>query len=156
MGNWDKKFIELAKHISTWSKDKSTQVGCVIVDDNHRIISVGYNGFPSGFNDDFEERHERPAKYFYTEHSERNAIYNASRAGVSTKGCTLYVTPLFPCADCARAIIQSGIKKVVCYKPDLEHPIWGESFKKSLEMLFECNIEIFYIDTFQYHFIPRV
>ena len=141
--NWDKRFFDLAEYISGWSKDRSTKVGAVIVKDN-RIISTGYNGFPAGFNDDIDSRHERPVKYNYTEHSERNAIYNAARKGDSTKDATIYLQ-WFPCADCARGIIQSGIIKVVCTKPDFNHERWGESFKMSYEMLTECKIEIVYM-----------
>ena len=144
MADWNKRFIELSKHIATWSKDINTVTGAVIADKDHRIVSVGYNGFPSGCDDSCKERYERPLKYMYTEHAERNAIYNAARIGVSTKDCTLYVM-WFPCADCARAIIQSGITKLVCKEPDLELPKWGEHFKIALEMLKEAKVEINYI-----------
>ena len=89
--NWNKRFIDLAEHISTWSKDRSTQCGAVIADKENRVVSLGYNGFPTGFNDDIDSRHESPVKYSYTEHAERNAIYNAARIGVSTRGCTMYL-----------------------------------------------------------------
>lgn len=140
---WNKRLIELSKIISTWSKDKNTGTGAVIADKDNHVISIGYNGFPQGCNDDIESRYERPAKYLFTEHAERNAIYNAVRNGVSTKGCTMYLM-WFPCADCARAIIQSGIDKVVCYEPDLDTPKWGEHFKASLEMFEECGVEVVY------------
>jgi len=143
MSNWDKKFFELSQYIASWSKDRSTKVGSVIVNDNHVIVSIGYNGFPIGFNDDVDERHERPIKYKYTEHAERNAIYNAAKIGISTKDCTIYVS-LFPCADCARAIIQSGIKKIVCIEPDWNHDVWGTDFKISKEMFNECGVEILF------------
>lgn len=107
---WDSRYLLLAEHISTWSEDQSTKVGAVIVNPNNRIVSVGYNGFPSGVEDK-PERHERPAKYLYTEHAERNAIFNARSV---PEGSTLYLNwSLCPCADCTRAIIQSGIKRVV-------------------------------------------
>jgi len=141
MYKWDKRFIELAKHISTWSKDKSRQVGAVIVNDEKRILSVGFNGFPTGINDEIEERHQRPAKYKWTEHSERNAIYNAGRHGVILKGAIMYVT-LFPCCDCARAIIQSGINTLVTKEPNFNDSKYGEDFKTSLEMLNEAKIKI--------------
>jgi len=106
---WQKRFMRLAQTIATWSKDTSTQVGTVIVDHKKRIVSVGYNGMPPGVNDDVKERHERPAKYFYFEHSERNAVYNTDQ---SLEGCTAFVTH-FPCADCARALIKKGLSYVV-------------------------------------------
>ena len=108
-------------------------------------MSQGYNGFCTGCKDHITERYERPAKYFYTEHAERNALYNAARLGVSTKGCKIYTT-LFPCADCARGIIQSGITRVITYRPDLEHHKYGESFRHSLIMFKEVGIKILYLD----------
>lgn len=144
--DWNERFIDLADYIGNWSKDRSTGVGAVIADKEHRIISIGYNGFPTGIDDDIDSRHERPVKYTYTEHAERNAIYNAARIGVSTKGCTIYLK-WFPCSRCARAIIQSGIDTLVCYKPDFTIPVWGEDFKFALEMLEEApNLEIIYMD----------
>lgn len=109
---WDKRFLNLAFTISDWSKDRSTKTGAVVVGDKKEIRSMGYNGLPRGVNDDIEERHERPLKYSYFEHAERNAIYNACFTGTMLDGCTMYVTTP-PCCDCARAIIQAGIKRVV-------------------------------------------
>lgn len=143
--NWDKRFMDLAEHYAKWSKDRNTGVGAVIVDINYRQLSMGYNGFPSGLNDDIDSRHKRPIKYLYTEHAERNSIYSAAQLGISLKNTTIYST-LFPCADCARAIIQSGITTLVSKKPDLEHKTWGDSFKIAIEMFIECNVEIKYID----------
>jgi len=143
--NWNERFIELAKYFASWSKDRSTGVGAVIADTENRIVSIGYNGFPAGFNDDIDSRHERPQKYSYTEHAERNAIYNAARIGVSTKNCSMYLM-WFPCPDCARAIIQSGITTLVCTRPDFDTPKWGEGFRLSLEMLEECKINIIYYE----------
>lgn len=139
---WDERLVSLANHISQWSKD-STKVGAVIADTEHRVLSVGYNGFPSGANDDIPERHLRPAKYLYTEHAERNAIFSAAKNGVSLRGSIIYLE-WFPCADCARAIIQSGISAIVCGKPDLETPKWGEHFKVSLELFKECGVHVKY------------
>jgi dCMP deaminase len=104
-------FLNLAKAVSTGSKDQSTQVGAVIIGPNKEIRSTGFNGFPIGVNDLAGERHLRPTKYKFTEHAERNAIFLAARHGTPLDGCSLYCT-LPPCADCARAIIQAGIKKV--------------------------------------------
>src|SRR5262245_49631273 len=124
MIDWDSRFMRLAEHIGGWSKDRSTRVGCVIVGPNREIRSTGYNGFPRGVEDLVDERHSRPAKYKWTEHAERNAIYNAARIGVSIDGCAMYV-PWFPCMDCARAIVQSGLSVLVAYRPDLDDPQWG-------------------------------
>ena len=101
--HWDERFMEMARTIAGWSKDRSRKVGCVIVGPGKEIRASGYNGFPRDVNDDVEARHQRPAKYRWTEHAERNAIYNAARSGVSTMGCVIYL-PWFPCMDCSRAI----------------------------------------------------
>ncbi len=146
---WHIRFIELAKHIASWSKDRSTKVGAVAIGPNREICSVGYNGFPRGVDDDIEERHERPAKYSWTEHSERNCIYNASRIGVSLDGCELYCTH-FPCPDCARGIIQSGITTVF-YPEDSSEDARGfrersyESHKISLEMFISSGVNCYII-----------
>jgi dCMP deaminase len=145
MADWDKRFIELANLVSSWSKDKTTKVGAIIIDDdNHDIVSVGYNGFPRDSDDSKEDRYQPPQKYFYTEHAERNALYNAARNGKSTNNKIMYVQ-FFPCVDCARGIIQSGIKKLITPEPDFNNVKWGESVKIAKELLDECGVEIKYI-----------
>ena len=113
---WDEYFLHLAQVVATRSKDPSTQVGAVIVQDK-TIISTGYNGFPRGVNDNIEERYDRPLKYIWMCHAEENALLNAAREGIKVEGGTIYVTPLSPCMRCARGIIQSGIKEVVYSQP---------------------------------------
>lgn len=142
--NWSKRMFELAEHIGGWSKDRRTGVGAVITDFDNRIISIGYNGFPSGLDDSVDSRHSPERKLLYTEHAERNAIFNAARTGAKTAGCKMYVQ-WFPCVDCARAIIQSGIEEIVCKRPDFEHPKWGNSFVVAYEILIECGVRIYYI-----------
>jgi dCMP deaminase len=88
--SWDKFFMDMAKLVASKSKDRSRKVGCVIVGPDNEVRSVGYNGFPRGIADHIEWRHERPAKYKWTEHAERNAIYNSARAGIRTEGCRIY------------------------------------------------------------------
>ena len=139
--SWDTKFFALYSHIAQWSKDKSTKVGAIIVNERNKVVSMGYNGFPIGFDDDVYLRHERPQKYVYTEHAERNAIYSAAELGIQTKGCKMYLC-WFPCPDCARAIIQSGISELVCYPVDFTDERWGEGFRKSWEMLMECGVKV--------------
>ncbi len=141
MANWDKRFMELACHIAQWSKDRYTKVGCVIVGSDNEIRSTGYNGFPRGIDDDLEERHYRPEKYVWTEHAERNAIYNAARIGVSLQGSRMYL-PWFPCMDCARAIVQSGISELIAIEPDLEHERWGADFKHALLLFAEAGVKV--------------
>ena len=138
---WDKRFIALAEHVAEWSKDINTKTGAVIVGENNTEICFGYNGFPRGANDDTMERYERPEKYLWTEHAERNAIFKAARIGVSLMNTKIYCT-YFPCADCSRAIIQAGIKTLYAPKPDFEHHKWGDSWSKALSMLNECGVEV--------------
>lgn len=133
------RYLDLAKHLAGWSKDRSVGVAAVIVGSSGEVRSFGYNGFPRGVNDDLDERHERPAKYLWTEHAERNAIYNAARVGTPIDGCTMYL-PWFPCCGCARAIAQSGIRYLVCARPDLTDPRWGKEFEVSLEILTEAGV----------------
>lgn len=112
VNKWDVRFLKLAREIATWSKDRSTQVGAVIVGADRTPGPYGYNGFPRAIDDEVEDRHARPTKYKWTEHAERNAIFNAARIGMALKDCEMYVTHT-PCADCARAIVQVGIRRVV-------------------------------------------
>lgn len=142
--SWDQRFMNLARHVAGWSKDRSRKVGCVVVGQNKEVRATGYNGFPRGVNDDVEERHQRPAKYDWTEHAERNAIYNAARVGTPLEDCMLYVS-LFPCAACARAIIQSGIGRVVTVPAPENDPVWDKEFKVAKEMLHAAGIVIAYI-----------
>jgi len=144
MADWDKRFIELARHVAAWSKDRSKKVGSVIVDDDKRVISMGYNGFPQHCNDDIEERHQKPLKLFYVVHAEANALYSANRSGVKTKGTTIYIT-FPPCSECAKGIIQSGIKRVVCCPINSDKSSWVETTTVGKKMLEEAGIEIKYI-----------
>ncbi len=145
MADWGLRFKELAQHVAGWSKDKSTKVGAIIVDDDRNPLSIGYNGFPRKCRDDIPERYERPLKYKWTEHAERNAIYTAARNGVRTEGSTLYMF-WFPCVDCARAIIQCGIATVYCDRPNFEDERWGEDFKISDQMFKEAGIIVHYYE----------
>ena len=140
---WDLRFMDVAKLASSWSKD-TTKVGAVIVDNDGIVVSMGYNGLPRGCNDSIKERWLNPAKKLYAEHAERNSIYHAVRHGKPVVGCTLYST-LFPCADCAKAMIQSGIKTVVTTKPDFNNKSWGESFRAAITMLKEAKVNIRYL-----------
>lgn len=142
---WKQRMLALANHIATWSKDQSTKVGCVIADNDSRVLSTGYNGFPVGVDDDVPERHERPLKYRYTAHAEANAIYTAAHHGVALCCATMYL-PWYPCCDCAKAIVQSGIGYLVCYKPDLTDARWGEDFVISQVILSEGGVEVEYLD----------
>lgn len=136
--------MQLAVHVGQWSKDRSTKVGCVIVGSANEVRSIGYNGFPANVDDEDPSRHERPAKYAWTEHAERNAIYNAARIGVSVAGCRMYL-PWFPCMDCARAIIQSGIKELIAFEPNVEDSKWGQDFRMAITVLNEGGVTVRYL-----------
>lgn len=149
--NWDEYFINIAEQVKLKSKDIKTQIGVVIVGKNNEIVSTGYNSFPRGINDNIEERQERPEKYYWFEHAERNAIYNAARIGVSTLGTTMYMTCDISCADCARAIINAGISKVVFCKSGKEwREEWKISAERSKQMFEEAEIVVEFYDKKKY------
>jgi dCMP deaminase len=143
---WNVYFLNIAEQVKLKSKDESTQIGAVIVGEDKEVLSTGYNSFPRGLDDSIKERQERPEKYFWMEHAERNAIYNAARIGVSLKNSTIYLTSGLPCMDCARGIVNSGIKTVYCKQvcTTKNKDKWDESQKKSLELLRECDIDVIY------------
>jgi len=151
--SWDVLFMRMVYLISTKSKDPSTKIGSVIVGPDHEIISVGYNGIPRGVNDNVLERFERPEKYNYFEHAERNAILSVARVGgPSLKGCIMY-TQSMPCSDCARSAIQSGIKCLVLHRPyekifDYLAKSWQNSCDAAAIMVQESGIEIRYVEEF--------
>ena len=141
MTKWDSRFLRLATHISEWSKDPSTQVGCVVVGPDREIRSTGFNGLPRGIEDNDERLNNREVKYPLICHAEENAIMHAARIGMSLKGCTTYVTwP--PCTRCARSLIQAGISSVV-YPEDTTIPErWMADFNLSLSMLKAAGINV--------------
>ena len=138
---WDRRFIALARHIAGWSKDPSTQVGCVVVGPDREIRSTGFNGFPRGIEDNLARLSDRGKKYPLICHAEENAIMHAARIGVSLKGCSAYVTwP--PCTRCARSLIQAGVQ-TVHYPAGVEIPErWEEDFEISTEMFRESGVEV--------------
>jgi dCMP deaminase len=142
--DWKEYFINIAEQVKEKSKDKSTKIGTVIVGKDKEILTTGYNSFPRGLDDNNSGRQERPEKYFWFEHSERNAIYNAARIGVSLKGSTAYLTSGLPCTDCARGLIQSGVVKVVCKEicTTKNHDKWVVQQEKSFLMLTECGVTV--------------
>jgi dCMP deaminase len=140
---WGDKYIHLAKEISTWSKDPSTKVGAVVIGEHGQLLSQGYNGFPRGIKDSKERLNNRERKYELVVHAEMNAIYNASLTGVSLKDSTLYVYGLPICNECAKGIIQVGIKKVVAMRPQIYNSKWDKS-NKNAEALFR-EAEVMYL-----------
>ena len=137
---WDNRFFSLAQTVAEWSKDPNTKVGAVIVSPDRHIISTGYNGFPVGV-EDLEQRWESPEKYCWVVHAELNAICQASRRGAKLSGSTLYTT-LFTCADCAKAVIQSGIIRIVSSAISEDRKAWHESWRRAGEMYVEANVKV--------------
>ena len=144
---WGDRYTDLAKKISTWSKDPSTKVGAVVIGKHGQVLSQGYNGFPRGIRDTEERFLDRERKYELVVHAEMNAIYNASLSGMSLKGATLYVYGLPICNECAKGIIQVGIKKVVACRPKEYNSDWDKSNKlaenifKEAEVMYLIDIE---------------
>ena len=140
MNKWHWRFIEMAKLVSTWSKDPSTQTGAVIVDRNNRVVSVGYNGFPRGVKDD-KRLDDRDVKYEMVVHCEVNAIVTAQR---DLSGCRLYTWPFMSCSRCASVVVQSGISE--CYAPESDNPRWVESFALTRQIFEEGRVALFEMD----------
>lgn len=139
---WIARFGDLAKEVASWSKDPSSTVGAVIVRPDRTVASVGFNGFPRGVEDSSFLIENRDAKLLRTIHAELNAILAAKEPLV---GYSLFVWPFQPCAQCAAAIIQSGIKEVYCpYNDHLAQERWSESFKAALQMFDEAGVTIIF------------
>jgi len=114
MNKWDQRFFDLAKHVAEWSKDPNTKVGAVIVNDLRQVVSIGYNGFPRGVQDNPGRYENRECKHAFVVHAERNALDNAF---TEVRGTTMYVTH-FPCNECAKGILQKGVKRIFTPNPD--------------------------------------
>lgn len=136
VNSWDIRYLNLAHDISGWSKDPSTQVGAVIVRPDNRVVSIGFNGFPTGIADD-ERLYYRELKYEIIIHGEINALVSA-RQGVS--GCTLYTWPFLCCSRCTSVMIQAGIKKVVA--PIYTKERWKENLALARELFAEAGVEV--------------
>ena len=141
---WDKRYISLAREISKWSKDPSSKIGAVAVGSQGQVLAQGYNGFPRGIEDSVERYSDRPTKYKYIVHAEQNVIYNATYNGVSLNGSTLYVTGLPTCSDCAKGVIQVGIKRVVMPKQIIPDQ-WQDSWNLTQQMFKETGVKYDFI-----------
>ena len=142
---WDLRYLKLAEHMSTWSKD-STGIGSVAIGDQGQVLAQGYNGFPRGVEDSQERYDVKEDKYKFVVHSEMNVIYNASYNGVSLRDSTLYVWGLPVCSECAKGIIQTGIKRVVMSNRDRISTLplsdkWRESFDLTKTLFEEAGVE---------------
>jgi dCMP deaminase len=141
LSKWDERYIDIAKRIADWSKDPSRKIGAVAVGDKGQILSQGYNGFPRGILDSSERYNNRERKYQLVVHAEMNVIFNATFNGVSLDGASLYVYGLPVCSECAKGIIQVGVKRIVILTDDVVPDIWTNSFKITSEMLSEAGVE---------------
>lgn len=140
LNKWDIRYLSLADEVAQWSKDPSTKIGAIAVGKKGQVLSQGYNGFPRGIEDKVEYYKDRETKYKYVVHAEMNVIYNATYNGVSLNGATLYVHGLPVCSDCAKGIIQVGIKKVVMREQEIPE-MWKDSWQKTKEMFNEAGIK---------------
>lgn len=143
--SWDEYFMDIADVVATRSKDRSTKLGCVIVGPGNEIRSTGYNSFPRGIDDNVQCRHERPEKYLWTEHAERNAIYAAAKVGTPLDGCRIYL-PWFPCMDCARALVQVGIVEVIGMRKAGTAARWSAEFERSEILFAEAGVTVRFIE----------
>ena len=144
---WEEYFLDLLPGIASKSKDPSTKVGAIITGKDHGIRSTGYNNLPRFADDNDPAKFERPLKYKWFEHAERNAIYYAAKIGIPLDDCVLYVDWL-PCAECARGIVQVGISKVVIdgdsksYNNADLRARWQEDHEIAMQMFKECGVEV--------------
>lgn len=141
--HWDGRFFALCTFVGSWSEDRSRQVGSVIVGPGKEILATGYNGLPRRVRVLPEARHshEGGEKYLWFEHAERNAVYNMARIGVPTVGCRMYVDT-FPCADCARAVIQAGIIELNTFLPDMNDATFARHYSAAEIMLAEAGVSL--------------
>ena len=139
LSKWDSRFLDLAARVAGWSKDPSTQVGCVIVDSNHRVLGLGYNGFPRGVDDSLERYADRATKLLMVQHAEANAVLNAT---TSLAGATAYVTHCC-CASCAGTLIQAGVTEVVWKEPTTEfYDRNAASYQAAVQMFSESGVTV--------------
>lgn len=150
---WDLFWLDLCLRISKKSKDRSTKLGAIVVSPNNKEISIGWNGFPSGINDDEEYYHSRPTKYQVTAHAEQNAMDNANK---NISGWTLYVSCTgVPCTSCTKSIIQRGIKRIVVFEGAFEGKgsHWADDIELAKILLNEVGIELVY---YPKHFVTTL
>lgn len=142
LNHWDRRFLRIAEEVKTWSKDPGTKVGSVIVN-NRRILATGYNGFAQNLSDSLDRYINRDFKLLTVLHSEINAILNAAKNGTKVEGSTLYVT-FPPCSQCASAVIQAGVAKVICPDPNKAPERWRRNFIAASDLFYEAGVKVLY------------
>ena len=141
MNKWDKKYLDLARCIASWSKDPSTKIGAVAIGLKGQVLAQGYNGFPRGIEDTYDRLNIREEKYKYIVHAEMNCVFNASLNGVSLHESTMYICGLPCCSDCAKGTIQAGISRIVMEVSDLDGALrWQDSWDRSKAMFNEAGV----------------
>lgn len=141
---WRERYMGLARHIAQWSKDPTTKVGAVIVGEDRRDIAMGYNGFPRGVRD-LEERYaDRPTKYLFTQHAERNALDNAA---FDCRGGTL-ITTMFPCVECAKSMVTKGIVCLISepVPEPVAFPSWRDTIPVALQIFEEAGVVLHFVE----------
>lgn len=141
LSTWDRRFLALARHVATWSKDPSEKVGAVVVAPGRREIAFGYNGFPPGIEDSDDRLEDRDARHRLTQHAERNALDNAR---FDVRGTTLYST-FFVCSDCAKSVVTKGVTRVVCPAPPDREP-WASDALWTRTLFCEAGIDLVEVD----------
>jgi dCMP deaminase len=139
---WQHRFMALAEHISQWSKDPSTKIGAVAVSNERRILTTGYNGFPSRIEDTEARLQNREVKYDHVIHAEMNVILTAAHHGISLKDAWLFAYGLPICSNCANHVIQAGFSTIVINSLHLDNPRWSESWGRSKAKFQEAGIEV--------------
>jgi dCMP deaminase len=134
------KFYRIAAAFASMSKDPSTKVGAVAVNEDGIILSAGYNGFPRGVEDLPERYNDRSIKYKLVAHAEQNLVAQAAYSGHSLKGATVILSGLFPCSSCAKSLIQAGIVRIIA-PPSRNDAVWGEDAVFSKILFLESGVE---------------
>ena len=138
------RFWPVVEAVATMSKDPSTKVGALALDDNFNIVATGFNGFPRGVSDDPSRYEDRVVKLKLVSHAEQNLIAQAAYGGRSLRGATMLVSSLFPCSNCAKSIIQSGVVRIISPEPDTSER-WQEESKLAKLLFDEASVELIYV-----------
>lgn len=137
LSKWDQRYLEMCDLIASWSKDPSSKFGAVVVDKQNRVVSLGFNGFASGFEDTSERWNNREFKYRHVIHAEEQAILHAKQ---DLSECKIYVQ-MCPCSSCMSKIAQSGIKTVICREASEDY-LSRWSIEEPLQVAKECGVEV--------------
>jgi len=138
------RYMRYAEVAATFSKDPSTKVGAVAIDDDYRVLATGYNGFPRGVIDSEERLCNRSLKYALTVHAESNLVAQSAYCGTSIRGSTVLVSSLFPCVECAKLLVQAGVKRIIA--PKISNERWQESNELAKLIFAESNVDVVEVD----------